>query len=168
MDKIKKPRGLIRFASKNEIVSNLKKKITPRAIGYTVFLFLILALFSTLFISRSDVEVTLLRMPGLLSQDQGNNRISNIYDIRFINKTFDPMTVSIRLKNIEGEIKLIGHDLHVAPQEIAEGKIMVILDEDKIKNINTPIELEISAGGKVIETVKTSFLGNIRKRRKNK
>ncbi len=168
MEKIGKPRGLIRYASKNEIISKVRKKFTPRAIGYSVVLVILLSLFTGLFMSRSEIEFTILRTPGLLSQEQPNNRLSNLYDVKFINKTFNPIKVELKLKNIEGEIKLIGHDLNVAPQEVAEGKFLVIIPKDKIKKVNTPIIIEVKAGDKVIDLVKTSFLGKINRKKKNK
>lgn len=168
MEKIGKPRGLIRYASRNEIISGVRKKITPRVIGYTFVLLILFGVFTALFLSRSEVELTILRTPGLLSQEHPNNKISNLYDVRFINKTFKPIDVNLKLENIEGEIKLIGHDLHVVPQEVVEGKFMIILSKDKIKNINTPITIVVSAGDKVLDVVKTSFLGNIRNRKARK
>jgi cytochrome c oxidase accessory protein FixG len=162
MDKINKPRGLIRYASKNEIDTQIRKIFTPRAIGYTFVLILLLSLISFLLINRSEVELTILRTPGILFQEQPNNKISNLYDVKIINKTFDEFSVILKLENIEGEIKLIGNEnLFVESQGIAEAKFLVILSKDDIKTMKTPIDISVSSDEKVIDVIRTSFLGKV-------
>jgi cytochrome c oxidase accessory protein FixG len=149
MDKINKPRGLIRYASKNEIDTQIRKIFTPRALGYTFVLILLLGLISFLLINRTEVELTILRTPGILFQEQPNNKISNLYDVKIINKTFDEFPVTLKLENIDGEIILIGNEnLLVEPQGIAEAKFLVILSKDDIKTMKTPIDISVASDKK--------------------
>ncbi len=164
MDKINKPRGLIRYASKNEIDTQIRKIFTPRALGYTFVLILLLGLISFLLINRTEVELTILRTPGILFQEQPNNKISNLYDVKIINKTFDEFPVTLKLENIDGELILIGNEnLLVAPQGIAEAKFLVILSKDDIKTMKTPIDISVASDEKVIDVIRTSFLGKVNK-----
>lgn len=165
MDKINKPRGLIRYASKSEIESKIRSLLTPRSISYTIVLILLITLVLTLLLNRSNFELTILRTPGILYQEQPNNRISNLYDLKIVNKTFNELPAELRLRNIKGEIKLIGTNLDIKPQGVAEGKFLIILNKSDIKKLNTPIEIEVSSKGKTIDVVKTSFLGKIKKER---
>ena len=84
MLKVKRPKGLIRYASKNEIETKARKIFSPRTIGYTVVLLLLIGLLAVLVLTRSNVELTILRTPGLLYQDQPGNKISNLYDVKII------------------------------------------------------------------------------------
>lgn len=162
MDKIAKPRGLIRYASKNEIDTQIRKIFTPRALGYTFVLILLLGLISFLLINRTEVELTILRTPGILFQEQPNNKISNLYDVKIINKTFDEFPVTLKLENIDGEIILIGNEnLLVESQGIAEAKFLVILSKDDIKTMKTPIDISVASDEKVIDVIRTSFLGKV-------
>lgn len=162
MDKINKPRGLIRYASKNEIDTQIRKIFTPRALGYTFILILLLGLISFLLINRTEVELTILRTPGILFQEQPNNKISNLYDVKIINKTFDEFPVTLKLENIDGEIILIGNEnLLVESQGIAEAKFLVILSKDDIKTMKTPIDISVASDEKVIDVIRTSFLGKV-------
>ena len=164
MDKINKPKGLIRYASKNEIENKIRSIFTPRAIGYTVVLVILISLTTILLISRSDFELTILRTPGLFFQEQPGNKISNLYDLKIINKTFNELPAELEIENLAGEIKLIGTDLLVEPQAVEEGKFLVILSKEQIHSINTPLEIAVKSDGKIIDVIKTSFLGKVDKK----
>ncbi len=159
MDKINRPRGLIRYASLKNIESKAKFEFTPRMILYTVILFILLTVLTILLINRSDYVFTVLRTRGTLFQEQPNNKISNLYDLNIVNKTFEPVTLDIKLKNIEGEIKLLGNNLQFAPQEIKELKFMVLVDKNKIIKMNTPIQIDFIKDNKIIKSINTTFLG---------
>ena len=166
MTKVNRPKGLIRYASKNEIETKVRKLFTPRSIGYTVVLILLLSLLTGLLLTRSNFELSILRTPGVMFQEQPNNKISNLYDLKIINKTFDTLPAKLQLQNIEGEIKIIGSDLIVEPQGVEEAKFLVILDKDKIKQMNTPIEIAVTNNDLVIDVIKTSFLGKVTRKEK--
>ena len=166
MTKVNRPKGLIRYASKNEIETKVRKLFTPRSIGYTVVLILLLSLLTGLLLTRSNFELSILRTPGVMFQEQPNNKISNLYDLKIINKTFDTLPAKLQLQNIEGEIKIIGSDLIVEPQGVEEAKFLVILDKDKIKQMNTPIKIAVTNNDLVIDVIKTSFLGKVTRKEK--
>jgi len=170
MTKIKKPKGLIRYASLNAIQKKGQKYFSPRSISYTVVVIILYSVLAFLLINRSDFELSIFRTPGLLFQQQKNNRISNLYDFTLTNKTFDAIPAALKLKGIKGEIKVIGSDLQIKPQQTVVAKIMVIVQESEIENLNTPIEIEVTSNGKPIDLVKTSFLGKVKKgvRRKHR
>jgi len=168
MDKIDRPHGLIRYASKNEIVNKVRSLLTPKSIGYTVVLILLMGLLTFLMSKRKDFELSILRTPGMISQQFDEKRIGNLYDFVLTNKTFDEISVQLKLKNIDGEIKIIGSDMIAKPQDIIEAKFFVIIDESNIKQLNTKIEIAVTSGGKLIDVIKTSFLGKIKKWKQGK
>jgi len=165
MTKVKRPTGLIRYASKNEIETGIRKIFTPKAISYTVFLVLLFSFITYLLATRSDYELSIVRTAGLMAQQQPNNKLSNLYDVKIINKTFGSAETTLELKNIDGEIKIIGGDLSLQSQSVSEGKIFVILREDKIAKLSTPIEIAVKADNKVIDVIMTSFLGKVKGRK---
>ncbi len=161
MTKIKRPTGLIRYASKNEIVNGVRKIFTPKAIGYTIVLVLLFSLIAFLLVTRSNYELSIVRTAGLMAQEQPGNKLSNLYDFNIINKTFDEVPTTLELENINGEIKLVAGSLTVPPQGIAEGKFFVILPVNEISKLNTPIKVAVKVKGKTIDVIKTSFLGKV-------
>jgi hypothetical protein len=97
-------------------------------------------------------------------QEQPDNKISNLYDLKIVNKTFETLPAKLELQNIEGEIKIIGSDLIVDPQGVEEAKFLVILDKNQIEVMNTPIEIAVTSNDMVIDVIKTSFLGRVNKK----
>ncbi|NOX67347.1 MAG: cytochrome c oxidase accessory protein CcoG, partial [Chlorobi bacterium] len=168
MDKINKPRGLIRYASKNEIDKGVRSLLTPRSIGYTVVLLILFGVLGFMFTLRNNFELSILRTPGMMYQNYDSLHISNLYDFVLTNKTFDEIPAKLELSGIKGRIQVIGSDMIAKPQGIIEAKFMVIIKEDDIKKLNTPIHIIVKAGDKEIDNIKTSFLGRIDKYRKNK
>jgi len=159
MDKIKKPRGLIRYASLKEIESKAKFKFTPRMTLYTVILIALVGLLSYLLSVRTEYSIAILRTPGMLFQEQPNGIISNLYDLNIVNKTFEETPISLKLENIEGELKHIGKDIILKPQEIIDGKFMILIPKTELSKMNTPVEIGVYINEKLLQTIKTSFLG---------
>lgn len=168
MDKTNRPRGLIRYDSLNGIEKKKRKIFTPRVIGYSFVLLLLLALQGYMFANRTDFSINILRTPGLLYQEQAADKISNIYDVSIVNKTFENLPIELKLENLEGELKLIGEEMDLKPQEIYDGKFLIILPDSEIKTMNTPVEVGFYSNGKLLQTVKTSFLGPVVKHKNEK
>ncbi len=168
MDKIEKPHGLIRYASKNEIEKNVRSLFTARSISYTIVLLLLFVVLGFMFTLRSNFELSILRTPGMMYQQYDSLHISNLYDFVLTNKTFDEIPAKIELKGVDGRVQVIGSDLIAKPQGVIEAKFMVIIKEENIKQLNTPIHIIVKAGDEEIDDIKTSFLGRIEKFRKKK
>lgn len=161
MVKTHKPKGLIRFDSINGIISGTKFSFGFRRIAYSVVLFGLAALFIYLLATRQDIETTVLRAQGLLYQDQGE-KISNLYNIEFVNKTFDGIDISIQLDNIEGEIQYVqDQKIHVNSEDISKTSFFVLLNKKDIHLHSMPIKLKVYANGKLIDNVKTNFMGPV-------
>ena len=56
---------------------------------------------------------------------------------------------------------MIQGDLTIKPQGVAEGKFFVIIPQEEIKKLSTPIEVAVEANGETIDVIKTSFLGKV-------
>ncbi|MEW6005503.1 MAG: cytochrome c oxidase accessory protein CcoG [Stygiobacter sp.] len=163
MEKINKPKKLIRYASKTQIETGKQPLFTPRAIGYTIVLMLLTFLILFMLVNRTEVELSILRTPGTLFQEQPGNKLSNIYDLKIINKTFNNINAELELENLKGEIQVIGKKLSVAPQEVTEAKFLVILPKEEIKTIKTPIKIAVKSNGKILDVIDTAFLGKVKK-----
>jgi len=168
MDKVKRPRGLIRYASLNSIENKSKFRFTPRAIFYSILLVVLLGVLGYLLSARTDYDFNILRTPGMLYQKQADDKVSNLYDVNIVNKTYKETHIQLKLENIQGKLELIGKPIDLKPQEIYDGKFMIVLDQDELKTMNTPLNIGIYSDGKQINVLNTSFLGPVIKVQKRK
>lgn len=160
MEHVQLPKGLIRFDSENGIKNKVKLAFTTRMKAYTAVLLVLIGIESFLLISRSDFDATVIRAKGLLYQTNEQQEISNLYTIKFVNKTREKMPVVMKVENIkEAKIKVVGKDLEVQKEGLTQGSFFVYIPESKIKERKTQVEIGIYSQGKRIKTVKTTFLG---------
>lgn len=162
MDKIKKPRGLIRYASENSIANGEPLRYTSRMKFYTFMCFLVLAVLSVLLFSRKDIDATVIRTPGILYQEVGTDSVSNLFNIKMVNKTTKPIHLTLQLENLPGRIEIIGkNNIPVEKEGQGAGTFFVILPKKQLHNRKTEIKLALYEGNKKIAVEKTNFLGPV-------
>jgi polyferredoxin len=170
MDKIDKPRGLIRYSSEHAIrdAQDGKKStrnsikqtlLTPRVMGYSGVLVILLTTFIVLMSMRTSLETTILREAGTLYQELPGDRFSNIYELKVINKTFDPIDYELVLLEPEGEIVSLGTVDQVEGQSLTKGRFMVRLDQEQLNGMQTNLRFSVRSNGEEIEQVTTGFIG---------
>ena len=162
MDKIHKPRGLIRYASENSIATGEPLHYTTRMKLYTGLCLVVLVLLSALLFTRKDINVTVMRTPGQLFQERGTDSVSNLYNIKVMNKTDKDIPLTIKIENINGEVQVVGKPyIHVLKEGQGSGSFFLILPKNSIHNRKTEVELALYEGDKKILTETTSFLGPV-------
>lgn len=160
MEAVHLPTGLIRYASENTITQSKPMRFTPRMKAYTAVMVLLLAVETFLLASRTDVGISILRTPGQLFQHQANNQLSNLYNYKFLNKTYEDKELQLKPENFDGTIQLVGEKKLVVPKEgYANGSLFIYLDDKDIKKRKTTLKIGVYEEGKKIYTVSTSFLG---------
>jgi cytochrome c oxidase accessory protein FixG len=159
MTKIGLPRGLIRYASLNGIERGEKLKVTPRLVGYTTLLLALVVVLGVLVFTRADVQTTLLRAPGALFQKMPDGRFSNLYTLHVVNKTSRDLPVQLKLENIPGDLRVMGKELIVPAQKLAETSVLIELDPGMMKRGTTRLVVGVFSQRRRLETLKTAFIG---------
>ncbi|MCK5467905.1 MAG: cytochrome c oxidase accessory protein CcoG, partial [Cyclobacteriaceae bacterium] len=163
MDKIEKPRGLIKYASYAGIKEGNTKLFTSRVIGYIIVLTLLVSVVAFMLFTRTDIEATILKVPGQLYQEQPNERISNLYNIQFINKTTHDVKVDLKIKDYEdATIKRVGEEsLTIDAGSRVDGVFFIEMAKKDIKAMKTTLEVELITDGEVVDEIKTNFIGPV-------
>ncbi len=161
MEAVDLPKGLIRFASETEIAEGKPWKFTTRMKAYTVLLTGLIAVITALIVMRNDVEATVLRTSGMLYQTQEDGRISNLYNYKLVNKTNREMELQFKLLNTEGEVRLVGQEVHLDGGELGTGSLFIILDRGAMHGIKTELQVGVFSQDRLIEKVNTTFMGPI-------
>jgi len=160
MLKVGREPGLIRYDSYDGIAQGKRKIFTPRAIAYSVLLVLLLVVNTGLLLNRNDMDVLLLRTPGMLYQENDDGTISNLYNYQILNKTRQDKAVELRLQNVPGgKIRIIGQLKSAVANEQTKGSLFIDLPEGYLKERSQKIRIEVWSDGKKTDVVKTSFLG---------
>ena len=161
MESINLPKGLIRYASEENIAEKKPFHFSARMKGYSAVLLILIGILVGMLFLRNNVEATILRLPGQLYQHKENNIISNVYTFKVINKTTkDIDNVSYKILSHKGEIKLVSnHNFKVPKQGLAEGTLFIEINASVLKDDNIDIEIGVFSGDKLIETTTTNFLG---------
>lgn len=160
MRSVNLPEGLIRYASETEISENKKFRFTPRMKGYTAVLGILSAVLIGLLFLRSDVEATILRLPGQLFEHKGEN-ISNVYSYKIVNKTVkDFNDVHFKLVEPKGTITVVGKkEIFIPREDMAQGTLFIEINQYLLGEDKTKVEIEIYSGDKLIDKTTTNFLG---------
>jgi len=165
MLKINKPKGLIRYASIEDIEKKEEFKFTPRLIAYSSILGLLFAVLVMLISLRAPVEATVLRSQGTTFQKIEGNKLRNLYTYKIINKTNAEITVKFEIEGLDkAYLELIGKVPVVPKGGSAEGALFITIDNAAIATYKTKIKVNIidTEENNVLTTVKTTFLGPMR------
>jgi hypothetical protein len=126
----------------------------------TFVLAALVLLFGVLLFTRSELQSTVLRAPGALFQELPDNKISNLYTVKTINKSSRDLQVELRLENLVGEVKLMGAPTFAVPREaIAQTSMLITVDRSVVSSPKTKVRIGVYGGGKRIETINTVFVG---------
>lgn len=160
MEKVNLPKGLIRYASEDEITKKEKFKFTPRLKGYTAVLVILTGILVGMMFLRNDLEANILRLPGQLYEHKEGNIISNVFTYKLLNKTTKAVEdVHFELMSPKGEIKLVRTDnFDVQPEALAEGTLFIEINAAALSGDKNNLKIGVYSKDKLIETTTARFL----------
>lgn len=161
MTKIGKPRGLIRFASFNSIRDGVMRLFNARVMGYSFVLIALIGLLGFTLFTRTDVETTILKVSGTLYQRTDDGFISNLYNIEFVNKTFEsiPLQLKVESPTVASINRVDGNSIVVPGEGLLKGIFFIKIPATEIKGIRTVVMVGVYRNDELIETVKVKFIG---------
>jgi cytochrome c oxidase accessory protein FixG len=161
MDKVNRPRGLIRYASYGSIAEGETTLFSTRVKAYSVVLILLVSVLGFSLINKSDVETTILKVPGQLYQKQDNGLISNLFNIQFVNKTSEPMEIELSVEGVPGVKieKVGGGTITIEPNNLTEGVYFITVPGENLAGMQTPLKVTVYGNGTEVETKNIKFLG---------
>ncbi|MBK8482873.1 MAG: cytochrome c oxidase accessory protein CcoG [Saprospiraceae bacterium] len=160
MDKVGYPRGLIRYASENEVSGKGKFKFNTRMKAYTALLSFLILFMAVLIATRKTIDTYVQRAHGQLYQEMEDSKISNLYTGKIINKSSKQQQVNIKLEHLAGEIRMIGNQsLKLKPEAIHDFEFFIVLNSKDVSQRNNNIEIGVYQNGEKIQTISSAFLG---------
>ncbi len=160
MKKTGQEEGLIRLDSENNIAEGKGNKFTFRSKAYTVVLVLLIGVIAYLFTLRGVMEATILKVPGMQYQEEPGGYISNLYNVKVVNKSNHDLSLTFELMDMDGQVVMVGEpNLLVKKGNKNQRAFFVKLLKSNLYKKKTPVVIGIYQDGERIATSKTNFLG---------
>lgn len=160
MSQLHLPKGLIRYASENEIRTSSKFKFNTRMKAYTALLAGLLIFMTILVATRKTIDTYVSRAKNQLYQDLPNGKISNLFDAKILNKTNKEQSIELVVEDNLGVVKIVGNqNIMLKKEAVNEVTFFIEIDKAKVIKRSTDIKIDVLSNGKKVQTVSTKFLG---------
>ncbi|MFN8278465.1 MAG: cytochrome c oxidase accessory protein CcoG [Chitinophagales bacterium] len=160
MERVNRHPDLIKFASEATIANNEKLRFTPRMVGYTAVLSVLVIVLCGFLATRKDVSVNIMRAQGALYQEQPGGKWSNLYTIKVLNKSHRDLPVALKVEDMpEGKasVNIVGQ-LIAKKEGDGDGVFFVIVDKGVFHTRKNKVTIGVYAEGKKLDAVTTSFI----------
>lgn len=145
MEKIDKPRGLIRYATGNSLKGIRPRRIRPRVAIYSALLVVVFAMLAITISRREDIMVTILRGKDspyqVVKSEAGTDQVINHFKMHLKNQTFDDVSLKLVVPGIwkHERIELITQTdtVNLAPGEDLTLHFFVKFPKEVTGNIGT-------------------------------
>ena len=129
MDKIDKPRGLIRYTSENELAGQKSRLLRPRTVLYSLLIVLVSSLFVVGLVTRSDYDVNIGRVTGSPFTELPDGTVANRLRFRLRNQTGTPAAMTITTTMPDPiELRFVGaHPVELQPGEMLRLEAWVVV-----------------------------------------
>lgn len=161
MDKIEKPRGLIRYTSENQLDGIKTKILRPRSVIYFTLIVLIFSAFTVTLTSRDQFDINIGRVVGEPFTELQDGRITNRLRFRVRNQTtenvtfdFAPGTPSSMVMRVVGSAPVA-----LEPGEMKRIEVWVIVPRDEFTDTSIDASFKISFSDGTVREPTYTLLG---------
>ena len=158
MEKIGRPRGLIRFASLNGIEKGERLRVTPRLAAYCIVLLGLIAL------GPSSCSPGRRSMPPFCARPAPSSikcpRAGSATSTPSSGQQNPPRNAHpVETEQPAGDLQVMGQDIVVPGEKLVETSLLIELNRGSMKSGTTPLVIGVYSGARKISTVKSAFIG---------
>jgi cytochrome c oxidase accessory protein FixG len=156
MDKMKYPRGLIRYATQNGLANRwdakqmLARVVRPRVLIYAGVLLAIATAFVVSLSLRHTLKVDVVRDRMTLARLVDNGRIENVYRLQLMNATERAQRYRVAVHGIAGAELANAIEVEVMPAQARWITLAVRVPPESARSLGPgahPIRFQVAAGG---------------------
>jgi cytochrome c oxidase accessory protein FixG len=151
MDKVGKPRGLIRYATENALVNKLtnkqarKRVFRPRVLIYTGLLGVLVTVMFGALASRTPLKLDVIRDRGSMGREVEDDQIENVYRLQIMNTGEAAHEYLLRVKGMTGAKVVDNEVIEVEGATTRAVPVRVRVPAGAGKHGSNKIEFELSA-----------------------
>ncbi len=154
MDKVGRPRGLIRYSSQEALAGKPKKLVRARTVLYPLAFTLAFGTMLFLLFTKESADVTVLRGLGAPFTEEADGRVANQVRIKVANRGGEAARYRIELDGATGgRVIAPENPLVVAGGEVRETSIFVLLPRDAFTNGAREVTITVSDGARFTTAV---------------
>ncbi len=161
MVKVGLPKGLIRYATEDEIEKEIPFKFTGRMKAYSLVLLLMIGFLGFLLSNRGTMEAKFIKPAGSSFFVRDGN-ITNTYNYTFLNKSNKDQIVSIKIiEPKHGKITLSDDGkIKLKKDQMTKGTVNISFPEQEIKLSKQNIKIGVyDQTGELLDSFETYFEG---------
>ncbi len=161
MVKVGLPKGLIRYATEDEIEQEVPFKFTNRMKAYSVVLLVMIGFLGFLLGNRGAMEAKFIKPAGS-SYFVRNGNINNIYNYTFLNKSTKDQMVTIKVIEPEhGKVTLSGNQkILLKRDQITRGTVNISFPEKEVSTSKQKVKIGVyDTKGELLDSFDTYFEG---------
>ena len=172
MDKVGRPRRLIGFDTLANLAAQAQGKrarvrlIRPRTMIYAALLTVVAAIMAGAMLTRSTLELSILRDRSPLFVQLSDGEIQNAYTLKVLNKTHEAVRYAISIENLaNAQIAIVGDETHsgtiaVGTDSVGTFRVLVRAPRGSITRHSVAVHLRlVSLDAKQSVSTATVFLG---------
>jgi len=147
MEKVGRPKGLVRYTTENALEGKPAHILRPRVFIYVGIITLVTGLLLYSILTRTPLEVDILRDRSALFTENDMGMIENVYNLKVINMDAKSHEFTIEVEGLEG-IRISGDKMlrvQVESGAIAEVPLRVEVDPESIKRRSSEIFFNVQA-----------------------
>ena len=153
MDKVGKPRGLVRYNTERQLVENEPSKfLRPRLFAYSTVITLLIAGVVYFLSGRVPLQIDIRRDHNQLSSINTRGLVENTYIVKITNKTQQPHEYAVTLAPQKGlTMESRFKNIPLEAGESYDFPVSVVGDPEAISKGSTPIQMQVVSvddGGK--------------------
>jgi cytochrome c oxidase accessory protein FixG len=158
MDKLHRPRGLIRYDSQRGLAGEKTRIIRPRMIAYTLLLGVVLLVSTLILGGRASFDVSLLRPPGV-PYSLVDGEVRNAFDLHVVNKRHEATTFTLVPTPAEGvRFEVPVRELVLLPQEDRHVPVLARMARERFHG-DFAVTIQVNAAGEDGRGLSARFLG---------
>ncbi len=145
MDKMSYPRGLIRFASEDELLTGKTHFLRPRLFGYVFAVLAMSSIFAYTVFTRTPLSVDVIRDRGVRLYRIRSGEVQNVYTVKINNMDNEPHIYDVEVfGDYPFEVK------NYKPQTVEAGEVYtiplrVVVDRKVLKGEKNTLQFRVQA-----------------------
>lgn len=161
MDKIGRPRGLIRYTSQEALAGKHTRLLRPRVVIYPAMILAVASLFLFILVTKAPADVTVLRQAGMPFMLIETGQVQNTMRLKVVNRdnTTHRYTVSVKEPPGVTVAMVEGDAITLAPGESYTEPIRILADPALFADGRLRVTLTVTDGADYSEETTFELLG---------